>query len=39
MEAVKGFTADGLFIGQQNPEFFSVLRELAEEADEATRKC
>jgi hypothetical protein len=34
MGAVKGLTADGLFIGQ-SPEFFEVLRELAEEADEA----
>jgi hypothetical protein len=36
--AVKGFTDDGLFIGQSN-EFFRVVQELAEEADEATRKC
>jgi hypothetical protein len=36
--AIKGFTDDGLFIGQSN-EFFRVVQELAEEADEATRKC
>jgi hypothetical protein len=36
--AVKGFADDGLFIGQSN-EFFRVVQELAEEADEATRKC
>jgi len=35
---VKGFTADGLFIGQSN-EFFRVVGELAEQADEATRRC
>jgi hypothetical protein len=38
MAAVKGLTADGLFIGQSDA-FFRVVRELAEEADEATRKC
>jgi hypothetical protein len=36
MGAVKGLTADGLFIGQ-SPEFFALLKELAEEADEARR--
>jgi hypothetical protein len=35
--AVKGLTADGLFIGQSDA-FFRVVRELAEEADEATRQ-
>jgi hypothetical protein len=34
MGAVKALTADGLFIGQ-SPEFFAVLRELAEAADAA----
>src|SRR6266487_2967550 len=34
MGAVKALTADGLFIGQ-SPEFFKVLRELAEQADAA----
>src|SRR6202521_1592607 len=34
MGAVNGLTADGLFIGQSQ-EFFRVLRELAEQADEA----
>jgi hypothetical protein len=35
---IKAFTADGLFIGQSK-EFFKVVGKLAEEADEATRKC
>ncbi len=34
MGALKALTADGLFIGQ-SPEFFKVLRELAEQADAA----
>lgn len=34
--AVKGLTADGLFIGQ-SPGFFAFLKELAEEADKAHR--
>jgi hypothetical protein len=37
MGAVKGLTADGLFIGQTS-EFFEVLRELAEDADAARRE-
>jgi hypothetical protein len=36
MGAVKGLTADGLFIGQ-SPAFFAYLRELAEDADAAIR--
>jgi hypothetical protein len=36
MGAAKALTADGLFIGQP-PEFFAVLHELAEDADEAQR--
>jgi hypothetical protein len=36
MGAVKALTDDGLFIGQP-PEFFRVLRQLAELADEARR--
>jgi hypothetical protein len=36
MEALKGLTADGLFIGQ-SPTFFQFLRELAEGADAARR--
>ena len=36
MGAVKGLTADGLFIGQ-SPAFFAYLRELAEDADAAVR--
>jgi hypothetical protein len=38
MAAVQGFTDDGLFIGQSG-EFFKKLHDLAEDADEATRKC
>ena len=34
--ALKGFTNDGLFIGQ-SPEFFQFLRDLAEDADKARR--
>ena len=37
MGAVKGLTADGLFIGQ-TPEFFAFLRDLAEDADAARRE-
>jgi hypothetical protein len=37
MGAVKALTADGLFFGQQNKQFFELLRDLAEDADEATR--
>jgi hypothetical protein len=37
MGAFKGLTADGLFIGQ-SPEFFAYLRDLAEDADEASRE-
>lgn len=37
MGAVKGLTADGLFIGQ-SPQFFELLRDLAEDADEARRE-
>ena len=36
MGAVKGLTADGLFIGQ-SPAFFGYLRDLAEDADAAVR--
>jgi hypothetical protein len=36
MGAVAGLTADGLFIGQ-SPHFFELLRDLAQEADEARR--
>jgi hypothetical protein len=36
MDALKGLTADGLFIGQ-SPEFFAFLRDLGEDADEARR--
>jgi len=37
MGAVKGLTADGLFIGQ-SPDFFEFLKDLAHEADEARRE-
>lgn len=37
MGAVKGLTADRLFIGQSQ-EFFAYLRDLAEDADEARRE-
>jgi hypothetical protein len=33
----QSFVDDGLFIGQKNPEFFKVIFQLAEEADEARR--
>ncbi|MBV8550102.1 MAG: hypothetical protein JOY54_02300 [Acidobacteriaceae bacterium] len=39
MGAVKALTADGLFNGQTNKEFFELLRDLAEDADEAQREC
>jgi hypothetical protein len=35
---IKAFTDDGLFIGQSK-EFFKKVHDLAEDADEATRKC
>jgi Ferritin-like domain len=38
MAALQAFTADGLFIGQSK-EFFELLRDLAEDADEAKRDC
>jgi hypothetical protein len=37
MGALNALTADGLFIGQP-PEFFAVLRQLAEAADAAQRE-
>jgi hypothetical protein len=37
MGAVKALTADGLFIGQ-DPQFFELLQDLAEDADEARRE-
>jgi hypothetical protein len=37
MGAVKALTADGLFIGQDK-QFFELLRDLAEDADEARRE-
>ncbi|MBO0733628.1 MAG: ferritin-like domain-containing protein [Methylocapsa sp.] len=38
VQAVKGFTDDGLFIGQSQA-FFALINELAQEADQATRHC
>jgi hypothetical protein len=35
---IKGFTDDGLFLGQSDG-FFDFVRKLAREADAATRKC
>ena len=35
LASFNGFVADGLFIGQNNPKFFTVMRDLAEQADEA----
>lgn len=35
MGALAAFTQDGLFIGQQNRQFFELLRDLAEDADAA----
>jgi hypothetical protein len=37
MGAVQALTADGLFIGQ-SAEFFALLPDLAEDADEAQRE-
>jgi hypothetical protein len=39
MAAVQGFIDDGLFTGQTNNQFFTKLHDLAEDADNATRKC
>ncbi len=39
MAAVQGLSADGLFTGQKDPAFLTLVSKLAEEADEATRKC
>jgi hypothetical protein len=38
MGAVKALTADGLFNGQTNQKFFDILKDLAEDADEAQRQ-
>jgi hypothetical protein len=37
MGAVKAFTGDGLFIGQPNPQFMEMLKDLASDADAARR--
>ena len=38
LASFNGFVADGLFIGQTNPNFFTIMRDLAEQADEARRE-
>lgn len=38
MGVVKFLTAMGLFIGQSD-DFFKVMRDLAEDADETRREC
>ncbi|HXQ34316.1 MAG TPA: hypothetical protein VN843_09905, partial [Anaerolineales bacterium] len=35
--SLQSFVADGLFIGQKNPEFLRLMSRLAEEADAARR--
>jgi hypothetical protein len=37
LASFNGFVADGLFIGQKNQGFFTVMRDLAEQADDARR--
>jgi len=38
LASFNAFVADGLFIGQKNQNFFTVMRDLAEQADEARRQ-
>jgi len=38
LASFNGFVADGLFIGQKNQEFFTVMRDLADQADDARRQ-
>jgi len=38
MAALNAFIGDGLFVGQHDPRFFALLRDLAEDADEARRE-
>ena len=38
LASFNAFVADGLFIGQKNQEFFTVMRGLAEQADSAKRE-
>jgi Ferritin-like domain len=38
LASFNAFVADGLFIGQRNQEFFTVMRNLAEQADAAKRQ-
>jgi len=38
LASFNAFVADGLFIGQKNQDFFTVMRDLAEQADEARRQ-
>ena len=39
MGALKALTDDGLFIGQKDQRFFDLLRDLAEDADEARKEA
>ena len=38
LASFNAFVADGLFIGQKNQQFFTVMRDLAAQADEARRQ-
>ena len=38
MASFNALVADGLFIGQKNQQFFTVMRDLAEQADQARRQ-
>ena len=38
LASFNGFVADGLFIGQKNQDFFTVMRDLAQQADAARRQ-
>ena len=38
LASFNGFVADGLFIGQKNQDFFTVMRDLAQQADAAQRQ-
>ena len=38
LASFNAFVADGLFIGQKNQDFFTVMRDLAEQADQARRQ-
>ena len=38
LASFNGFVADGLFIGQKNQDFFTVMIDLAQQADAARRQ-